>query len=62
MLSRSRKKNNTQNKRKLFENNPKSVYTSCDEGFYEKSVFTSWKKLLPLAGLPEKLKGLNEHE
>ena len=61
MLSRSRKKH-TQNKRKLFENNPKSVYTSCDEGFYEKSVFTSWKKLLPLAGIPEKFKGLNEQK
>ena len=51
-LSSSRKK--AQNKSTMFEINSKSVYTSCDEGFYENSVFTSRKKLLPLAGIPAK--------
>ena len=34
---------------------PKSVYTSCDEGFDENSVSTSQKKLLPLAGISSKI-------
>ena len=44
MLSSSRKKNN-----------PKSRYTSRDEELDENSVSTSWKKLLPLAGISAKL-------
>ena len=53
MLSGSRKK--ALNKNTLFEINPKSVYTSRDEGFDENSVSTSRKKLLPLAGISAKI-------
>ena len=37
-----------------FEINPKSVYTSHDEGFDKNSVSFHRKKLLPLAGISEK--------
>ena len=46
----------TLNKSTRFEINPKSVYTSRNEGFHEKSVSTSGKKLLPLAGISAKIK------
>ena len=53
MLSSSRKKVN-----------PKSVYASRDEGFDEKSVSTSQKKLLPLAEISAKIRenGFDEQE
>ena len=54
MLSSSRKK--ALNKSAWFESDPKSVYTSRDEGFDENSVSTSPKKMLPLAGISAKLK------
>ena len=62
MLSSNRK--NTLNKSTRFESNPKSVCTSCDEGFDENSVFTSRRKQLPLAGISEKIQknGFNEQE
>ena len=53
MLSSSKKK--ALNKNSRFEYNPKSVYTSFDEGFDQNSVSTSQKKLLPLAGIPAKI-------
>ena len=53
MFSGSRKK--ALNKNTLFETNPKSVYTSRDEGSDENSVSTSRKKLLPLAGISAKI-------
>ena len=43
------------NKSKRSEINPKPVCTSRDEVFYEKSVSTSRKKLLPLAGISAKV-------
>ena len=62
MLSSSRKK--ALNKSTQFEINPKSVYTSRDEGFDEKFLSTSRKKLLPLAGIPAKIQenGFSEPE
>ena len=62
MLSNSRKKSSDKSTR--FEINPKSVYTSHDEGFDEKSVSTSRKKLLPLTGISVKVleNGFNEQE
>ena len=44
--------------------NPKSVYTSRDEGFDEKSVSTSQKKLLPLAEISAEIRenGFDEQE
>ena len=61
MLSSSRKK---ALKKKRFEINPKSVYTSRDEGFDVNSVSTSRKKLLPLAGISAKIQEncFNERE
>ena len=53
MFSGSRKK--ALNKNTLFETNPKSVYTSRDEGSDENSVSTCRKKLLPLAGISAKI-------
>ena len=53
MLSSSRKK--ALNKSTRFEINSESVYTSHDEGFDENSASTSRKKLLPLAGISEKI-------
>ena len=48
----------------MFEINPKSVYTSRDEGFDENSVSTSREKLLPVAGISAKIQenGFNEQE
>ena len=62
MLSSSRKK--ALNKSIRFKINPKSVYTSRDEGFDENSVSTRHKKLLPLAGISAKIQenGFNEQE
>ena len=62
MFSSSRKK--ALNKSPRFEINPKSVYTSCDEGFDENSVSTSRKKVLPLAGISAKIQenGFNAQE
>ena len=62
MLSGSRKKFLKKSTR--LEVNPKSVYTSRDEGFDENSVSTSRKKLLPLAGISVKIQGngFNEQE
>ena len=54
MLSSSRKE--ALNESTWFESDPKSVYTSHDEGFDENSVSTSPKKMLPLAGISAKLK------
>ena len=50
------------NKSSWFEVSPKSIYTSRDEEFDEKSVSTSRKKLLPLAGISAKIleNGFNE--
>ena len=50
------------NKKKRFEINLKPIYTSRDEGFDENFVSTSWKKLLPLAGISAKIQenGFNE--
>ena len=42
-------------KEHLFEIKPKSVCAIRDEGFDENPVSTSRKKLLPLAGIFEKL-------
>ena len=53
MLSSSRKK--APNKSTWFEINAKSVYTCLDEGFDEKSVSTSRKNLLTLAGISAKI-------
>ena len=52
------------NKSTRFELNPKSVYTSHDEGFDENSVSTIQKKLLPLAEISEKIQenGFEEQE
>ena len=52
------------NKSTRFEINPKSVYTSREEGFDEKFVSASRKKLLPLVGISTKIpeNGLNEQE
>ena len=62
MLSSSRKK--ALNKSTRFEINPKSVYTSRDEGFDENSVFTSRKMLFSLVRISEKIpeNGFNEEE
>ena len=62
MHSSSRK--NVLNKSTQLEINPKSVYTIRDEGFDGKSVFTSRKKLLPLAGISAKIQenGFNEQK
>ena len=62
MFSSSRKK--ALNKSTLFEINPKSIYTNRDEGFDENSVTTSRKKMLPLAGISEKVQenGFKEEE
>ena len=38
-----------------FEINPKSVFTSRDEGFDKKSVSKSLKKLLTRAGISAKI-------
>ena len=43
------------NKSTQFEINPKSVYTSRNEGFDENLVTTSLKKLLSLAGISTKI-------
>ena len=47
-----------------FEINPKFVCTSRDKEFDEHSVFTSRRKLLPLAGISAKTQenGFNEQE
>ena len=42
--------------------NPKSVYTSRDEGFDENSVSTSQEKLLPLAGISATIQGTGFNE
>ena len=62
MLSSSRKK--ALNKSTRFEINPKSVYTSRDEGFKKNSVFTRPKKMLPFAAISAKIQenGFNEQE
>ena len=62
MLSSSRKQ--ALNKSTRFEINPKSVYTSQDEGSDQNSVSTSRKKLLLLAGISAKIQenGFNEQE
>ena len=54
MLSGSRKKFLKKSTR--LEVNPKSVYTSRDEGFDENSVSTSRKKLLPLTEISAKIR------
>ena len=53
MLSSSRKK--ALNKSTRFEINPKSVYTSRDEGFHENSASTSKKKQLPFARISARI-------
>ena len=52
------------NKSTQFEINPKSLYTSRDEGFGENSVPFSQKKLLPFAGISAKIQenGINKQE
>ena len=62
ILSNSRKK--ALNKSTRFEINPKSVYTSCDERFDEKSISTSQEELLPLARISAKIQenGFKEQE
>ena len=62
MLSNSREK--ALNKSTRFEIDPKSVYTSRDEGFDKNSVSTSRKKLLPLTGISAKIQenGFNKQE
>ena len=62
MLSSIRKK--APNKNTRFEINPKSVYTSRDEGIDENYVTTSRKKLLPLAWISAKIQenAVNEQE
>ena len=63
MLSSSRKKS-SECFYSRFEINPKSAYTSRDEGFDENSVSTSRIKLLQLAGIYAKIQenGFNEQE
>ena len=58
MLTTIRKKGSEQKRNTRFEINPKSIYTSRNEGFDENSVIPSRKKLLPLAGLS----GFDEQE
>ena len=54
MLSSSRKK--ALNKGTLFEINPKSAYTTCDEGFVEKYDFSGPKDCFHLKQCLNKLK------
>ena len=56
MLSGSRKK--ALNKSTRFEINTNSAYSSRDEVFDKTSISTSRKKLLPLAGISAKIKGI----